>query len=97
MIARPFTAEMLETVIGDHNVGIEIDEFTLPKTSPLAGKTVQQAAIRSRYNLLVVAVRRADGKMHVNPNENTQLADGDTVILLGEKDEVDRFRRENPV
>lgn len=97
MIARPFTAEMLETVIGDQNVGIEIDEFTIPADSRLAGKTVQQAEIRSKYNLLVVAVRSKDGQMRVNPNENTSLGVGDTVILLGEKDEVDRFRAENPV
>ncbi len=97
MIARPFTAEMLETVIGDRNVGIEIDEFTIPPGNSLAGKTVQQAEIRSRYNLLVVAVRHKDGDMRVNPNENTSLGEGDTIILLGEKDEVDRFRVENPV
>ncbi len=97
MIARPFTAEMLETVISDQDVGIEIDEFTIPAGSSLAGKTVQQAAIRSHYNLLVIAVRSKEAKMQVNPNESTTLGEGDTIILLGEREAVDRFRIENPL
>lgn len=50
----------------------------------LAGKNLMESGIRDRTNCSVVAVRAADGRMHVNPDPHYAFAAGDEVYLIGD-------------
>lgn len=94
MVTRPSTVELIELVSGRHVAEVEIDELTIPSQSPLVGCTVRDSQTRSRHGLLIVAVRHAGGGLMFNPGAETVFESGDTVIVMGQTADIERFRGE---
>jgi monovalent cation:H+ antiporter-2, CPA2 family len=68
--------------------GIEIIWMQIPSHSPLIGKTLAEANIRSKTGASVVTLIR-DKKLIANPKSNTQFEMGDRIGIIGEKDQVE--------
>ena len=94
MITRPSSVELIELAAGRHVAEIEIDELTIPAQSPLVGSTVRESHTRSRHGLLIVGVRNAKGELAFNPNADKVFDAGDTVIVMGQTADIERFRGE---
>ena len=52
-------------------------------SSPLAGKTLGEAAIRQSANVIVLGLKPADGSLLFNPTPETRIRAGDTLIVMG--------------
>ncbi len=94
IITRPSTIELLELVSGQSTLDVELDEIALPPTSALAGKTIVDAETRRLHGLLVVAVKQGKGAMVFNPGTEVVFQAGDTLIVMGHVEDIDRFRRD---
>jgi voltage-gated potassium channel len=94
MIMRPSTIELLELVSGQSTLDVDIDEIIIAAGSPLAGKTTVDAETRRRHGLLIVAVKKQTGPMIFNPGSDVVFQAGDTIIVMGRVEDIDRFRRE---
>ncbi len=94
MIIRPSTVELLELVTGRGVMDVALDELPIGQGSPIIDQTVQTIEARKRFSLLVVAVKRASGDMSFNPDEKLRFAVGDTIILMGRVEDIERFRGE---
>lgn len=94
MITRPTTVELLELVTQRAVVDVALDELKIGEASPIVEQTVQTIEARKRFGLLVVAVKRASGDMSFNPDEKLRFAAGDTIILMGRVEDIERFRAE---
>lgn len=81
-------------VVGSMQDYLAVDEdYAFVKTSPprsLIGKTLTQAALRAQHGVTVVAVKRAGGTFTYATAE-TLLEDGDTLVVSGRIDDIDRF------
>jgi len=92
MVTRPLAAELIDRVT-DHTVlDVGIEELTIGATSPLVGQTVQAADAHRRHDLLVVAIRNADGKMAFNPHAEYEFSENDTLMLIGKHEDIQGFR-----
>jgi len=69
---------------------LEFTWVTLAVTSPLAGRTLGAAGVRSRTGATVVAVMRADGLV-INPNVTETLHAGDVLAVLGNHTALAQF------
>jgi voltage-gated potassium channel len=94
MITRPSAVELVELVAGRQVAEVEIDELTISFESPLVGCTVRDSQTRSRHGLLIVAVRHTGGVLAFNPDADTVFQGGDTVIVMGQTADIERFREE---
>ena len=94
MITRPSTIELIELVAGRNVAEVMIDELTVPPDSPLAGRSVREAQPRSRYGLLVVAIRQANNNLLFNPGADAVFQGGGGVIVMGSLEDIERFRKE---
>ena len=94
MILRPYTVELLELVTTPGMIDYHLDELQVPEKSGLVGQRIQQVDARRRYGLLIVAVRRAQGEMHFNPGPDLVFHQGDTIIVMGKHDDLERFRKD---
>jgi Trk K+ transport system NAD-binding subunit len=56
--------------------------------SAAAGKTLEEGGLLAPDAARVLAVRRSDGALDVNPNGNLRLDEGDLVIALGTEDQL---------
>jgi Trk K+ transport system NAD-binding subunit len=51
-------------------------------------KTIKESGLLEPAAARVLAVRRRDGTLHVSPDGNLRLEEGDLVIALGTEDQL---------
>ncbi|HEV2149474.1 MAG TPA: cation:proton antiporter regulatory subunit [Longimicrobiaceae bacterium] len=83
---QPATDESMEMVLGQ----LSVEWMKVEPPSPLAGKTLAQAAVRERTGASVIAVLR-QGKAIPNPQPDQEIAAGDTLMVIGDREQVTRF------
>lgn len=71
------------------------EEFTiewvkLEAGSTLVGQTLRGAEIRPRTGVSVIAVLRSEGSLP-SPPPDTELREGDTLVVIGLRDQVEDF------
>lgn len=95
LVLRPTAASMLASSdaspqVNDElgTIGLQMDELKIAAGSTLAGKSLQDIEVRGNRGFLIVAVRDAEGRVHMNPLGTHVLNDGDTVIVVGHRDDL---------
>jgi len=80
------------TLTDDENL---LEWLTVEEGSPLIGQTLAEADIRSEYRVSVIAVQ---GEETVpNPEPDTVIEEGQTLVLIGPEEGYDRLREDaNP-
>jgi voltage-gated potassium channel len=64
-----------------------MEEIEVSEQSNVVGKTIE--GIRGRS--VIVALRRADGRLEPQPSAQTELAAGDRVVALGTPETLDQL------
>jgi voltage-gated potassium channel len=52
---------------------------------------LKDSGIRQNFDLIIIAIRKKDGEMIFNPSFDTRMECGDTVIVMGQPDNLARF------
>lgn len=87
LAVRPALVDVLDTLHhGGSDIGVE--EMIVGKGMAAVGKTIQQAGLLDSARAKLLAVRRRDGTLHLNPTADLQLAEGDLVIALGSEEQL---------
>jgi len=86
--------QFAELVTQRASLAIEMDELPILATHALAGRSLRDADIKRRTGVIVVAIKRADGRLEFPPSGDESLAAGDSLVLLGRRTNLDHFRRE---
>ncbi len=81
-ILRPTVTTFMELAMHE---GVEwsMEEIRVGEASAMIGQPLKNSGIRQQYELIVVAIKRADGEMLFNPTPETTVLAGDTLILIG--------------
>ena len=72
------------------NERLSIFRYTI--RGALAGKSLKDCGIRNKTQCSVLAIRGADGSMHVNPPPSHIFALRDALYLIGDSEAEDKFR-----
>lgn len=83
-LIRPNVVNFLDMMLRDTVKTMRVEEIRLEQGSPWAGKTLAQTELHKRYEMLVLAMRRADGGLTYNPSADWILAEGDVIVVLGD-------------
>lgn len=92
MITRPSTADLVELFAETKHLDMELDELVIPAGHFLAGKTIQESGIRDQFDLLIVGVKSATGDFQFNPKPTYAISAGDTLLVMGRVDDINRLR-----
>jgi voltage-gated potassium channel len=87
LAVRPAMVDVLDT-LHHGEAGIGVEELVVSANTSAVGKTVDGAGLLSPSVAKVLAVRRRDGTLHVNPSGELQLEPGDLVIALGSEEQL---------
>jgi len=90
-ILRPTVTSFLEFAFADSRKEIQMEEIEIPGASSLIDVTLKDSGIRQQFNLIIIAIKKPDGEMIFNPSFETVLRQGDTLIAVGEVDNLTRF------
>ncbi|AEA33551.1 potassium channel family protein [Hippea maritima] len=92
MLISPKTAELVSIVM-QSDTTIEMGEFYITKKSPYAGKKIKETDIRSKYNLIIIAMIGKDKTTKFNPKANDIIEIGSTLICVGTKEDMEKFEQ----
>jgi voltage-gated potassium channel len=101
LITRPTAEDLLtnrDGLRGDlgeelAQLGLRTEELRLPSSSPLVGQPIRAIEIGGNHGFLIVGLRRADGSVCINPEDDETLLVGDTVIIMGHTHDLPELRR----
>ncbi len=89
-IIRPTVVDFMDVALGE-GIELSLEEIAVAARSELVGVSLKDSGIRQRLDLIIVAIKRQDGTMLFNPQPETSILAGDTLIALGSKVNLDRL------
>lgn len=91
-ILRPNVVEFLDVMLRDKDKNLRFDELTIGRRSSIAGRRIRDANLRQVGEVLVVAIRGADGSYVYSPGPEVVLEAGSIVIVIGALAGIRRLR-----
>ena len=91
-VLRPSVVDFIELATRSDYMALQIDETAVSKGSILCGQPLRDTGLRQDLGLIVVAIKRPDGRMIFNPAPEAEIIEGDILITLGPKKQQDQLR-----
>ena len=92
LLTNPTALEFVELVTQRSSLAIEMNDIPIQAESPLAGQTLRDADIGRLTGVMVMAIKRGDGRVEFPPSGDSPLEPGDSIVLLGRRTSLDNFR-----
>ncbi len=73
---------------------LAIEWIKIPENSLIAGKTIKESQIRPKTGVTVIAVMKPNQETIVNPTPDVRIDSGDTVVIVGTREQVEKFFKE---
>lgn len=82
ILTHPHVVDFVD--VAAKGVELEMEEIEVTPDSVLAGKSLREADIRRLADVMVVAIRRADGTTRFSPGAEEVVRPGDMLITIGQ-------------
>ena len=87
LAVRPALVDVLDTLHhGESEIAVE--EFLVSAGMVAAGKTIEDTGLLDSSAAKLLALRRRNGTLHVNPSPDLRLEVGDLLIALGSEEQL---------
>jgi voltage-gated potassium channel len=90
-IVSPAVTDFLDFTLYDKEMGLEMAEAVVDQKCSLKNVKLMDSGIRQQMDVIIVAVRKADGQMEFNPSSQTRIEAGDTLICLGSSKDLKKL------
>lgn len=70
-----------------------LEWFTLPPKAASCGKTIRELAVRTRTGASIVSLIEPNRVTRTNPEADTLLNEGATLILAGDRNSIEKLKR----
>ncbi len=87
-ILSPTVTSFLDLAFAHQRKDIQMEEMPVGQDSELVNVMLKDTGIRQRFNLIIIAIKKQDGAMLFNPSFEAVIESGDTVIAVGEADNL---------
>ena len=87
MLVRPNVQNFIDLALSSPagmGPDLKIEEIKVENQSKLSGSTLQPGELRDRFGVLLLAIRRADGRLEFNPTSDQKVEMGDCLIVMGD-------------
>jgi voltage-gated potassium channel len=93
-ILRPAVLDFIEVATRSEHLELQLEEVGVTTESALAGVTIAASCLRANLNVIIVAIKRAgNATMTFNPPEDARLEAGDTLVMLGAREQLLRVEK----
>jgi voltage-gated potassium channel len=80
---RPAVVDFVQLATSSENMDLNLEQVHISSGSPLDGCNLVDSGVRQRFGVVVVGIRRADGRMDFNPEPEMVMRAGDDLVVLG--------------
>lgn len=88
LILKPGVVDFLEFATMDGNYELELEEIFVSDNSVYIDKTLEECAIGRDLRTIIVAIKKSDGSIQLNPSSGSLIERGDTLIALGDQSKL---------
>lgn len=90
-LLKPHVRQFLDFATTNIGLDVGIEQLEVGAESDLVGKSLADLRIRSELKVIVLAIRRSDGKMVFNPPADAVIQSRDYLIVMGETEPLRRL------
>lgn len=84
---QPAVAESMEMVLEQ----LSVEWLKVRADSPLGGQSIAEASVRKHTGASIIAILR-NGRAFPNPQPTDVIQPGDTLMVVGDREQVSRFK-----
>ena len=92
-IIRPTVTNFLDLAFAHSRKDIQMEEIPVSQSSRLTNVALKDSGIRQDFNLIIIAIKKTDGTMQFNPSFEATLRPEDTVIAVGEEENLQKLEK----
>jgi voltage-gated potassium channel len=85
---RPAVVDFVQLATSSENLELAMEQVGIAPTSLLVDRSILDANLRQRYGVIVVGIRRLDGRMEFNPPSDAVMRAGDQLVVLGPPEQL---------
>lgn len=94
LATQPLIVDFLDIVTrGEKGIEFRLEEFDVPKDSFIADRTIGELRIGERTGAMILATRNKEGTFDTTPSAKGRLRAGDTLIVLGTREQIARLEQ----
>jgi voltage-gated potassium channel len=90
-VLKPNVVDFLELATRTEHLELQIEEVRIAAGSDLRDTTLEKSRLRPDLGVIIVAIKKTNGRMIFNPPPTTVLEVGDTLIVLGDRQHLDEL------
>jgi voltage-gated potassium channel len=92
-LLKPHVQQFIDFTTQNMEVKVNIEQVRVAARSAFADATIAGMQIRSELGVIVLAIRKADGKMVFNPPPESRILVGDHLIVMGQPEGLQKLER----
>jgi len=92
-IMRPTVTNFIDLAMAHTRKDIQMEEIPVSESSKLTNVALKDSGIRQDFNLIIIAIKKPDGTMLFNPSFEASFMTGDTVIAVGEEENLQKLEK----
>jgi len=96
LLISPELEDTVSLSLSQDIVDLAIDEVNLANLNSFHGVKIKDSKIREEFNLVIVGLVNGDGSYEINPDPELQLSAEHTVMILGQKGQLQEFKDKFP-
>jgi voltage-gated potassium channel len=89
-VLNPAVVDLIEVATKREHLDLQIEELQIGEGSRFGRLTVLESKLRTDIGLVLVAIKRGSGHMEFNPVDQAVMQEGDTLIVMGRREQLDR-------
>jgi voltage-gated potassium channel len=90
-VLRPAVMDFIDLATRSEHFELQMEEALIGEKSSLENASIRDSMLHKHHGIFIVAIKKASGQMVYNPPGDTVLQAGDTLIVLGHREQLDQL------
>lgn len=90
---RPNLVDFMKVITFDKDTGLTIEEIQIKPGSPMINNTLRECPIRKELGIMVAGIKKVGKDVFLNPSPDTTIEAGDILIVIGEKEGLEKLEK----
>jgi voltage-gated potassium channel len=91
LVTQPVISDFLDLVTHSGQMEFSLHEMAIPESSPMIGRSLEEADIRGASGATVLAILKSDGSFDLQPKATSIIAKGSTLVVLGTQEQIKKL------
>lgn len=87
-LLKPAVVDFIEFATKSGNLELQMEEIKVKGASDIIDRSLDECGIRKEMGIIIVAIKRESGEMEFNPKSTSVIRRGDTLVAMGETNQL---------